>query len=263
MAIASLEASDELGALLEKSSSDVAGAILQLVEAKAKRSRRKIEAALSDLGSVVTASMGMADLLGRRRLILDIENRIGRRGVRYGRNFPQRYADPANEKTPIIPRVPFWTAIEDFKTRYPALGKSAEEVRQLYAEGHAFAMAKSLDIEVTKRMQKEIERIKRAGLPADKAAEEMEKVRTAAPQFFRDWSVAYAQTVFRTNVTGAYTAGRFRQAMDPDLDEFAVGFIFSTAQDPDVRKNHRPLHGMIAHKMDPVWDRFSPPLGYN
>jgi SPP1 gp7 family putative phage head morphogenesis protein len=76
-----------------------------------------------------------------------------------------------------------------------------------------------------------------------------------------DWSRAYADTVYRTNLTSAYTAGRFRQ--QEGVSDVIGAFGFRSRRDDSTRPNHRAAEGLIAPPHDIIWERLSPPLGYN
>jgi len=76
------------------------------------------------------------------------------------------------------------------------------------------------------------------------------------------WSRAYADTVYRTNLCGAYSAGRLRQAMDPDVEDVVVGLRYVAAMDSNTRPNHAAAHGLVAAHDDPIWYDLAPPAGY-
>jgi hypothetical protein len=73
---------------------------------------------------------------------------------------------------------------------------------------------------------------------------------------------AYLQMVFRTNVQGAYSAGRDRASKDPDLlDERPIA-LYLTAGDGLVRSEHAQFaerNGGMYEISSPEWGRVRPP----
>lgn len=79
----------------------------------------------------------------------------------------------------------------------------------------------------------------------------------------RDWELprGHIETVFRTNIQTAYSAGHWRsfrehQARLPYL-------MWSAINDSRVRPTHLEMDGHIAPVGDPIWDVWHPPAGYN
>jgi len=78
-----------------------------------------------------------------------------------------------------------------------------------------------------------------------------------------DWSRSYADTVYRTNVATAYSAGRMRQLADPEVADVVRGLRYTAVGDSDTRPSHKAMDGFTAPADDPVWHRVAPPAGYN
>lgn len=191
--------------------------------------------------------MTLADLLGRRRMLLEADAMRGRQQPAEGLLLLQA-AVPKD-----LPNVPFEEALQDIASREPRLADSADAINRLYQTRHSFAVRRSADISLTRKIQRIIETSAREGRPAD-SIENIERL--------GDFSRAYAQTVYRTNLNTAYTAGRFQQARDPDVAQVIGAMEYVTAGDADVRPNHALLDGIIAGVSDPFWNVFSPPNGY-
>lgn len=162
-----------------------------------------------------------------------------------------------------IPRVPFTEAIGDVMSRHPVLARTWDQVQAAYNEDHAFALARSASTTVTERVQKAVAKAIREGKTSAEAVKSIRGIAQQAQLDMRDWTRAYAETVFRTNVTTSYAAGRFRQMADPAVRRAIAALRYTAVMDVDTRPNHRAADGMIAAPEDPVWDRISPPLGYN
>lgn len=232
---------DELARFQNQRIPEFMRAIERLVEADLNPTKRL--AALNNMADLLAATQGIADLMGRRRLLLEIDAR------------KTKLAKFSLTEQPIIPKVTFNEAVENMIQRDPRLAVGAEEVRQLYRRENFFALAKSTEIIITKRVQKIIAEAIRTGQPENKTLASIQRQS-------EDFNRAYAQVVYRTNLTSAYSRGRKAQAKDPDVRDFVKAFRFTTAGDVDVRKNHAAADGMIAGQDDPVWETMTPPIGY-
>jgi len=71
------------------------------------------------------------------------------------------------------------------------------------------------------------------------------------------------ETIFRTQVQLAYSAGRMSANADPAIDEILWGYEYVTVGDDRVRPTHAALDGMRLPKDDPRWAEFTPPNGWN
>ena len=166
-----------------------------------------------------------------------------------------------------LPRVPFTEAIADALAREPRLATSATEVAQAYSESHVFALARSSELHLTKRVQSAVATAIQEGQSVGEGVASIRKIARAAGADMDRFTRSYAETVFRTNVSTAYTAGRFREMANPAV-AFAIGalkFVGPTSTPPqgDTRPNHAAAVGLIAAADDPVWRTMRPPLGYN
>lgn len=166
---------------------------------KAFPSASKLHSLTESLADTLAATQGVADMMGRRRLLLEMDANRSKapRMTSY---------DAADAKQPLIPDVKFHDAIVDMVSRDPRLARGAEAVAETYSTQHAFAAAKSASLEITKRVQGAVVRGIREGTPEGTAGKIIAAI--------ADWTRAYAETVFRTNVATAYSAGRFRQAFE-------------------------------------------------
>jgi SPP1 gp7 family putative phage head morphogenesis protein len=169
--------------------------------------------------------------------------------------------DPAEWKP--IPKVPFTEAVGDVMARHPVLAQTWDAVQDAYNTEHAFALARSTELRVTERVQKAIATSLARGRTGAEAIRSIRGVAAQAGQDMKDWTRAYAETVWRTNVTTAYAAGTFAQMADPAVRRAIAALRFTAMMDVDTRENHRAADGLIAAPEDAVWDSISPPLGYN
>jgi SPP1 gp7 family putative phage head morphogenesis protein len=233
---------DELvGLIYDKSARIIFDLLNQIAVAKWEENAEKENALLEELSSLIASTRGYADMLGRRRVLLRLRKKT-------------KFTIP-DEPNPIIPRIPFQEAIDDLVSRLPALAQSAEEVRQIYSVEHSFALARSASLSLTKHVQKAIADAMQEGKPVSKASDLIARI--------GDWNYAYASTVYRTNLNTSYHAGQFRIMKDPEVREIVPAFKYVATLDADVRPNHRAMHNIIANMDDDIWQRLSPPLGYN
>ena len=262
--MALIEPQDELQALLDRETPKVAEAMLRLIPWLAERLRSRapisnVELArrkdFEDFRRLLEQTMILSDLLGRRRLLLEAE--AARRGeAKLAGTFV----------SPFVPRVRFEEAVDDIADRHPEIRIGFEEVQRLYREQHGFAVARSATLELTNKVQDEIEKGIREGRTGFETVQAIEKSIKGEPDPFvttDTWTRAYVQTVYRTNAATAYTAGRFQQALDPDVSAVIGALEFTTAGDSAVRPTHAALDGVIMAQDDPRWNFIAPPIGYN
>jgi SPP1 gp7 family putative phage head morphogenesis protein len=244
---------DELQELSHRSTRLFVLAMNRLARAKFLEDPGEHEAALKGLATLLAETMTLADLYGRRRLLLEVEAVAGRQ--------PKNLPPHLFKSTPIVPEVPFLEAVHDLITRHPELIDPTldvprwRQVADMYHTRHAFAMALSADMRITERVQKAMAK----GLMAGRGRGAIEEAIEAIGDFTR----AYADTVYRTNLNTAFTAGRFAQAQTEAVAHVVGGFEYVAIRDSDARHNHLAAHGLIASQFDRIWEKVAPPNGYN
>jgi len=96
-----------------------------------------------------------------------------------------------------------------------------------------------------------------AGEPSEQAAQDyaegLDEAGEAAPHVL--------ETVFRTHMNMAYSAGKWGAAFAPNSGVW--GWTYLTMRDDRVRWEHRSLDGVRLTKEDPLWGRIFPPNGWN
>ena len=247
---------DELDEFLRQST-DQFVALVERIARSAVDGRYSEGVAISSLSDLLAEAQIMADLYGRRRAFLELDA-MSSEAARLRATVPVCFAA---EK--ILPVVPFQAAIDDLLSREPRLAADWRDVADVYRGERGFALAKSSSTVITARVQAAIGTLMKTGASAATA----ENVIAA----IGGWSKSYADTVYRTNVATAYSAGRIRAGFQPDVLEAMPAWELVTAQDADVRRgrkqdrgeNHLAGHGLIAAKVDKIWDTAYPPNGYN
>jgi hypothetical protein len=197
--------------------------------------------AIRDMADLISRTMILSNLNGRKRVLMEADN-------------VSKFHKFSEEKSPISP-LPFEEAIEDITSRDPRLAAGYLEVQKLYNTEHVFALAKSINANITKRIQMAIAGAGNTGTGIGEFAKLWKDI--------TPWAQNYGDTVFRTNASTSYNKGRFTQAEDPDVAEVMPAMQFISMHLPTSRPHHEAAHGLIAATSDPIWKRFRPPLGYN
>lgn len=210
------------------------------------------------LAKLLGETMMLADAVGRRRLLLEHDALADRKQPS---TFRHGLCTITFGSTPIFPKVNFVEAFDDLMGRDPRLANNADEIRRAYSGDQGFAILKlprrladHVRLKLTERIRDMLSGFLKRGVDRPTAKEQLQAV--------AGFSSGYAETVYRTNLATAFTAGRMQQMKDPEVRATVPAFELVTAGDTDVRKNHRAGEGLIAAVGDPVWKRHAPPLGY-
>jgi SPP1 gp7 family putative phage head morphogenesis protein len=168
----------------------------------------------------------------------------------------------------VLPRVTLSEALEDMVQRTPvtlqrAADRAARRIAELYGSGRVLAFARSAEETVTAEAQRFLAQSFREGLGETEAGRGLAMAVDTVRRRTEAWSESYARMVFRTTINTSVTAGRFRQAQDPDVKVAVPAFRFSTMEDVDVRPNHAAADGVVLSVDSQEWRRIAPPLGYN
>lgn len=251
-----LSADKELHALAGKSNAALQRAISRMLRAKLDHEDESKPQA--DLRRLLSQTLALASLMGRRRTLLQAKAR--------NRDLPLKAAlerSPAGGSflgagdviSPLVPAVEFEQAIQDLLSRHPTLAPGYKRVQELYARSHAFALAKSTSLTLTRRIQKVLASAVRQGSGQFKTSQIIKSM--------GGWTQGYADTVVKTNMTTAYMAGVVAQAIDPEVMEIcpAMEFVGRKVEPSDLEC--RSAVGLIAGTKDDIWRSYSPPYHYN
>src|SRR3990172_7110300 len=120
---------DELGDLLARSTRKFALLMTAVMRASYDGDRRREQSAIEKLGKSIAQSKALADLIGRKRMMLEADA---------ARNwFKGHYTrGPVYHQNPIVPDVPFDEAVNDILGRDPRLSRGWEDVQKAYADEH-------------------------------------------------------------------------------------------------------------------------------
>ena len=197
-----------------------------------------------DFADLTARCMAFVDLVARQEIITT---------ARAARSFEDDPKPISEDDLPAYLKQPFVEAIREFAARDPVLARTADAVAQAYSR-QRFAIARSTSVEFTTKVQQKLLVAQRAGTGME------ETIKLFRKEGLGD---AYAETVFRTNLATAVTAGRSAMARDPDLKGFLIGWRWLAVGDTDTRKNHMAMHGKRFRVENPIWDVWGPPGGFN
>jgi SPP1 gp7 family putative phage head morphogenesis protein len=74
---------------------------------------------------------------------------------------------------------------------------------------------------------------------------------------------SHVETIFRTNIQSAYSAGRVAEMTQPDILKARPYWEIRAVGDSRTRATHRNASGTILSADNPYWTRCFPPFGYN
>jgi SPP1 gp7 family putative phage head morphogenesis protein len=263
-----LDADKFLEDLSGKHARNYTSLLSDMLVAMARGNRAQLDAVRKKLEAVISETMGTAEVLGASIVLREAAKVVGSGSVGL-RNPNFLLLTFANTPTQtILPRVTFIEALEDMVSRTPATIRSAAErsaqaISRLYGEGRVVAFARSAEHAVTERVQSLIAEAIKEGIGEAEAGKGIKMAVDQIRQKTKAWTEGYSKMAFRTNVNTAVTAGRFRQAQDPDIKQVIPAFRFDAVMDSDTRHNHGAADGFIAKVDNHVWNRIAPPLGYN
>ncbi|MBG95044.1 MAG: hypothetical protein CL793_07310 [Chloroflexi bacterium] len=250
---------EQLG-LLHHSTKLFTNAIYDLSKAQILGDMQKEKEAFERLKELIGESMAIANLLGRRRMWLMAQS-VKKRNKPYE---DIHLFSSEDLETPVVPHVPFEAVIDDLLGREAkvvsdealALRRGYEEVQKIYLESHAFALARHSNLEITKNIQKKIGDLRRTGTTTDEASYLIAAM--------GNWARGYGEVVYRTNLNPAYNSGIKEMAVsDPAVSDVVGAFRYMAVRDADTRPGHKAASGLIASIHDPIWEYWTPPLGYN
>lgn len=232
-------------------------AIGGLVVAMARGNRFAILDATSVLRRLIGETMGVGEILGASLVLRHAAEAEGAAPVLF-----------RDSTQPLLPSVTFSESVDDMVKRAPvtlrgAAQRTARRIADLYSRGGMVAFARSAEQTVTAKVQEVIVQAMREGLGEGAAGQLIRESVDLIRERTDPWTSAYARTVFRNNVNTSVTAGRFRQALDPDLRGVIPCFRFDAVGDADTRDNHEAANGLIFKTTNTVWQKIAPPLGHN
>ena len=236
----------ELEILRDSSAKSVQAALAEIESKRLEGDTQGRDAAIKRFAKLLVDLQSAADVLGRQRLLIELGN-------------------PANliEGRQFAFKIPFLEAVKSLVERKPTLAIGWRAAQEAYNRG-AFALAKATSDKIAKRVQSVISTAIKQGRNGDSVRSDIVAALKSGDSTVPGASItkSYADTVFRTNITSAYTQGRTQQVRDPSVRKVIGAWRYSTAGDVDVRDNHAAADDLVAAIDDPVWRDLTPPMGY-
>lgn len=241
--------------------------MIKLADALLRHDPQREEVAMRNLAQLFGETLALTDVMGRHQTLREADALARRKQPALFRFTTEVWAAPSKGElimfgaTPIVPHVTFAEAYDDLVSREPRLAKNADEIREAYAH-HGFALQKlpqqlaaTARLSLTKRILHMLASFVEKGEELTTIREQLAAV--------GDFTKAYAETAYRTNVATAFTAGRFKQLEDPDVKAVTPAFEYTAVRDSSVRDNHLAADGFIAGMDNAEWNRIAPPMGFN
>jgi len=259
--------SDELARLSDDSTIEFQKIAKRMIAASATSDDAKMQSATSALVTLFANTLSLADLMGRRRVILQARSVVEGSGLDLSDPFaaPIMFAASTTTISDVVNPTRWEDAVTSIVERTPELAKPVivdgeiepryKAIQRLYKDKHGFGLAKSFEIKVTERVQDVLKRTLDYGLTKD--------IATLAIKELGAFTQSYSEMVYRTNINSTYTAGTFEQMSTPESQLVFGALEFISIADRDTRPNHFAAHGLIAPATSKVWNQLSPPLYYN
>ena len=164
-------------------------------------------------------------------------------------------------RAPIdVPKIPPLEAIEFFRRKVPLDSKTIERLVRMARE-RGMAVREGL----TQQLRDLMEEIIGEALAQGRGLKWFtDNVQTILRRSGLDPANPFRlETVFRTNLSTAYNAGRQEQMEDPDVAAVFTHWQFDAVLDGATTDVCRAMHGKVFPKDHPVWDTHMPPNHFN
>ena len=200
----------------------------------------------SGFENMLVGASVLADMIGRAQIIEEAEDfgfRISDFGfaeTRFGRLGPDEAWERFRKKIPMS-KAAFDALVDEYKNE-------------------AFSIAGEFKDEVIWEVKGELDKALLEGLTQDKVIANItglfERMGITPLQPHR------VENIFRTNMMGAYNAGRWDTMQDKHIAEYFPMFQYDAINDSRTRPSHAAMDGHIARRDDPIWQTWWPPNGY-
>lgn len=155
---------------------------------------------------------------------------------------------------------PFRASLDFLSRRLDLSADQIVDLADTYG-GDADTIIRALGGDLNDKIGEALTDITRSGLHTSGGVERLREAFDAAGMGPRsNWQL---ETMYRTQVQTAYSAGQWNANQDPAVQEILWGYRYVTVGDDRVRPTHAAMDGMTASKDDPVWRTAFPPCGYN
>jgi SPP1 gp7 family putative phage head morphogenesis protein len=212
------------------------------------------------IGTLLAEYMAAADILGRLHVRAEVRARAGK-NVKLSTlaNFDEERSVRSFDGD-IFDTVQNDAALAHVRDLNPVTRRVFDGLTELY-KTQSFTVARLSNDRLVGQVQSELERLLRNGGTLSDFRRAVDRVTSKAG--VEDLSRFHTETVFRTNIQTAYSAGRLEQQLDPDVTSVMPVLIYRTVGDDRVRPNHAAMDGFFARFDDDVWRLWYPPAGFN
>ena len=165
-------------------------------------------------------------------------------------------------EAPQFVAKPFGEAVSWFKAKN-VVPRSTFDLMDSAAKRKAFTISDVMNARQRDIAYELLQKQMQEGTQLDTFAEELSSAFDSAG--LMPGSPSHIENIYRTNVLGAYNAGRYEQMSQPDVLENNGYWQIRTVNDgpPRQRPTHQAVHGWTLKADDPVWDSLYPPFGWN
>ena len=240
-------AEDEREMFLDGSSREIRALLRELAKSYASgdNSHGSVLAKIQDRTQDMLA---LSNVMARRRVMLITDY------AKDGIQASERNKILAMQLSDVLPITIFKEAVTALADKIPVLAYTAEAIRNVYRT-KGFAIMKSAELVVTKKIHELLTEALGTGKPRDEVIEEVVSEN-------ENWTRAYAENIYRTNIGHAYSEGQQAQGRTPVAMAVLPAWEFHAVGDSDTRPNHLAAQGLLAAKTDPIWISLFPPLGF-
>lgn len=170
-------------------------------------------------------------------------------------------ADP-KDSDPAFAKRPQAEAVAEFKKKQVVTRDLFDRI-QAAQQRRAFTVANAATKDVANAVKREL--VSQVAQGADLRDFKKHAVERLESAGWTPQNSSHVETVFRTNVVGAYNAGRAQQMSQPAVVRARPYWQIVTVNDgpPRQRRSHQAVHLVVLRADDPFWLEAYPPFGYN
>jgi len=256
-----MKSQTELEILQNKSSEPIADLLVKIAVARVSGDTLAENEATNELELLLRKNQGIADLLGRKRTILEV---TGAKPQQFAEEEVSNAFNYSLDKAFDVSFNEASTSILDYQL-FNQFGPkfyndTIADVNKTYSEN---AMPRHRAFGVLDAKQEAFDKVNSIlrdsiefGTPKDKA---IKKIKQEMIPFAK----SQAETIYRTQTAKAYSAGRWRQIENPAVRTLVGAIQFNTVGDRNTRPEHAKINGFIGAKNDPIWEWITPPIYFN
>lgn len=215
------------------------------------------DAELRALTEIIRKSQGIADILGRKRSALELE----KTALRDGTNelfFAEEQFNARNFSIKRALENKLENTVEDIVQSNRVL-RRRDPTNLVIVTHNKQRLIPVVNNAATDVVNK-VNQLLSSGVQDGKSLTDFGEIE----DILREWAKGRSETIYRTNIAQAYTAGRFRSMVEnPEITSRMPALMFSSVGDQNTRPMHDAFDGKIFLVNDPIWDILAPPIHYN